>query len=50
MKRISIPLLAVVIVLLGGCAANAKMAEKRDPIFRLHDLHIVERDLTIPQP
>ena len=35
-------------IAMSGCVANAKMADKRDPIFRLHDVHIIERDLTIP--
>lgn len=38
----------LIAVSLTGCAAKATMAEKRDPIFRLHDRNIIERDLTIP--
>lgn len=43
-----IVLAILIAVSLAGCAAKAKMAEKRDPIFRLHDRNIIERDLTVP--
>lgn len=42
-------LLMMVLLGMAGCAANAKLASKGETIFRLHDQHVVERDLTLPQ-
>lgn len=50
MTRILLPIFAVAVMALAGCTTSAKMAEKRDPIFQLHDLHIINRDLTMPPP